>query len=148
MKKCAVRTCKCTSIQNVVFVPVCAHVHSFPLILPSLLYERRGSERAADVEALTFLVAVARARVKRHPAHESSASTSTCTDPRMHASPTGVVLMNRLTTDHTRYLICSLPLRLQPPELQKSSKYTIKMADMWSKWLCYTLEIGCSKQCY
>lgn len=93
-----------------------------PLILPSLLYERRGSERAADVEALTFLVAAARARVQRHPGPESSTSASTCTDRRTHASPTGAVLMNRLTTDHTSYLICSLPLRLQPPELENSSK--------------------------
>lgn len=28
-----------------------------PLLFPASLYERRGSERAADVEALTFMVA-------------------------------------------------------------------------------------------
>lgn len=49
---------------------VCLHVHPLPRVLSfSLLsfYERRGSERAADVEALTFMVAKAWAGVKRHP---------------------------------------------------------------------------------
>lgn len=110
--KCSVCICVCTR----------APIPQGPLILPPLLYERRGSERAADVEALTFLVAAARARVKRHPAPESSTSASTCTDPRTHVSTSGAMLMNRLTTDHTRYPICSLLLHLQPPEVQKSSK--------------------------
>lgn len=63
-------------------VCVCTYAR-VPGVLSSCLlcfYERMGSERAADVEALTFLVAAAWARVKRHPAPESSASASTCTD--------------------------------------------------------------------
>lgn len=135
--KCIVCVCVCPR----------APVSRGSLISPPLLYERRGSEKAADVEAVTFLVAAGRARVKKHPAPERSPSGSTCTDPRTHASTSGAMLMNRLATDHTRYLICSLPLCLEPPEVQKSSKSTIKRADIWPQWLCYTLEIGCSKQC-
>lgn len=52
-----------------VYVCVCARasIPRGPLLFPASLYERRGSERAADVEALTFMVAKAWARVKRHP---------------------------------------------------------------------------------
>lgn len=48
---------------------VCAYARaSIPwgrLLFPALFYERSGSERGADVEALTFMVAEARFRVKR-----------------------------------------------------------------------------------
>lgn len=48
-------------------VYVCARA-SIPwgcLLFPAPFYERRGSERAADVKALTFMVAGTRARVQR-----------------------------------------------------------------------------------
>lgn len=126
----------------------CASIPWGPLIFPALLYERSGSERPADVEALTFLVAAARAGVKRHPAPQSGTSASARTGPRVHAPTSGPVLMNRLTTDHTRWRICSLPRRLQPSELQKCSKWTIKMGVVWPEWLRYTPQIGRSKQPY
>ena len=40
-------------------VCVCASSPQGPLLFPASLYERRGSERAADVETLTFMVAKA-----------------------------------------------------------------------------------------
>lgn len=148
------------SLQVYLSIKVCVHacVRTYvrtrasiprgPLIFPALLYERSGSERAADVEALTFLVAAARARVKRHPAPQSTTSASAHTDPRAHASTSGAWLMNRLTTDHTRHPIRFSPRRLQPPELWRPSKRSGKMADMRPKRFCYTLEIGRSKRYY
>lgn len=55
-------------VDACVYMCVCARasIPQGPLLFPASLYERRGSERAADVEALTFMVAKARARVKRH----------------------------------------------------------------------------------
>lgn len=51
-------------------VCVCARasIPQGPLLFPASFYKRRDSERAADVEALTFMVAKAQARVKRHAA--------------------------------------------------------------------------------
>lgn len=58
------------SVPRYKCVCVCtrASIPRGPLIFPALLYERSSSERAADVGALTFLVAAARAGVERHPA--------------------------------------------------------------------------------
>lgn len=112
------RVCLCVRSHS----RTCASIPRGPLIFPALLYERSSSERPADVEALTFLVAAARAGVKRQTAPQSSTSVSTCADTSTHASTSGAVLLNRLTTDHTRYLICSSTQCLQLSDLGKSSE--------------------------
>lgn len=64
----------------------------------AFLYQRKGSERAADVEALTFMVAKAWARVKRHPTPSPSKQqphTHTHTDTATLAA----ALMDRLMTE-------------------------------------------------
>lgn len=47
-------------------VCACASTPQSPLLFPASFHKRTDSERAADVEALTFMVAKAQARVKRH----------------------------------------------------------------------------------
>lgn len=66
----------------------------------SPFYERRGSERAADVEALTFMVAKAWAGVKRIP-RLPTAPLNSYTHTHTHPAATATVsvaLMNRLMT--------------------------------------------------
>lgn len=116
----------CVCVCAHTLMHVCASVPRGPLIFPALLYERSSSERPPDVEAMTFLVAAASggsgSGVKRQTAPQSSTSASTRTDPSTHASTSGAVLLNRLTTDHTRYPICSSTQCLQLSELRKSTE--------------------------
>lgn len=81
-------------------VCVCARasIPQGPLLFPAFFYERRGSERAADVEALTFMVAKAWARVKRYPPHRpSKQQPHVHTDT--HSATLAAALMNRLMTE-------------------------------------------------
>ena len=70
-------------------VCVCARatIPQGPLLFPASFYKRRDSERAADVEALTFMVAKAQTGVKRHaesPSHSSPLKASSPTSPPVH----------------------------------------------------------------
>lgn len=56
----------CTQTLKLICVCACASTPQGPLLFPASFHKRTDSERAADVEALTFMVAKARARVKRH----------------------------------------------------------------------------------